>query len=274
MVLSQNFIKSTDLVKQLLSVSSITLDDVVVEIGPGKGIITSELLKLGTQVIAIEKDRNLFAFLNKKFLGVKNIKLVNQDFLLWNFPKVSFKIFSNIPFSITATIFEKILNNSNKPSEIYFIMQLEAAQKYLLSDNFNNQDAILLSPFYNLEILGDIDRTAFTPKPQVDVVFTKFILKTKPLLESFNYPQYRDFIIYGFNQWKPNIFEIYKKIFSCIQFKKINHQLNVNNLKPSELRIDQWLELFEIYTKLVSTDKKRLISDFKKVYRSKIRNKN
>ena len=270
MNLSQNFIKSPQLVRQLLSASSINQNDTVVEIGPGKGIITQELINTTAQVVAIEKDRDLVPFLQDKFFGITNLKLINQDFLSWNFPTNPFKIFSNIPFSITAPILNKIFKSKNKPTEIYFILQLEAAQKFSLSSNFNNQDAILLAPFYSLKILGNIDRTAFTPKPQVDIVFVKFILKNKFEIDEINYQQFRDFIIYGFNQWKANIFEIYKKIFSYSQFKKINHQLKINSLKPTQLNFSQWLSLFDIYQKFVPDTKKRLVAGFEKTYSKKI----
>ena len=271
MVFSQNFIKSSVLVKELVSVSLINKSDSVIEIGPGKGIITQELLSRVSKVIAVEKDRQLFCFLKNKFVNQKNLQIINQDFLTWSLPNLKCKIFSNIPFSITAEIITKILKSPYKPSEMYLIMQLEAANKYLISEKSNNQDAILLCPFYDIEIIGDIDRSAFTPKPQVDIVFVQFILKKSFLVEIKEYQQFRDFVIYGFNQWKPNIFETYKKIFSYEQYKKINHQLKINSLKPTQLNINQWLELFAIYQKFVSIDKKRIIFGFEKTYQSKIR---
>lgn len=273
MPFSQNFIKSSVLVKQLLSVSSIDSNDLVVEIGPGQGIITQELLNIAREVIAVEKDRDLIQDLRNDFDQYQNLKIVQENFLDWSLPQKPFKIFSNIPFSITADIIDKLLKSSTKATEIYFIMQLEAAEKYLLGNNSNTQNSILLAPFYDFEIIGNIDRTSFTPKPQVDIVFVKFILKKDFLFDSSLYQQFRDFVIFGFNQWKANIFEIYKKIFSYDQFKKINHQLKINNLKPSQLNFDEWLKLFETYTKFVSLDKKRLISGFEKIYLKKIRSK-
>jgi len=154
---------------------------------------------------------------------------------------------------------------------MYLILQQEAAEKFSLFDDINNQDAILAAPFFAVEILGDIDRTAFTPKPQVNIVFAKFTLLNKPLIDLPHYQQFRDFIIFGFNQWKPNIFEIYKKIFSYDQFKKINHQLKVNSLKPTQLNLNQWLGLFSIYQKFVPDAKKRFISGFEKIYLSHIK---
>ena len=269
MFLSQNFIKSPELVKQLISASSLQTTDLVVEIGSGKGTITQELVKIVNRVISVEKDHQLVDYLQNKFPKSSNLQIINQDFLTWSLPKSPYKIFSNIPFSITADILTKILKSLYKPSEIYLIMQKEAADKYCPSDSFNNQDAILLHPFYDIEILGDIDRTAFTPKPQVNIVFAKFILKKNILINIEDYQQFRDFIIYGFNQWKPNIFEIYKKIFSYEQFKKINHQLKINSFKPSQLSVNQWFDFFKIYQKFVSPQKQRLVTSFEKTYLSK-----
>ncbi|MPM71328.1 rRNA adenine N-6-methyltransferase [bioreactor metagenome] len=271
MVLSQNFIKSSLLVKQLLSISSLGKDDLVVEIGPGGGIITQELISSCGQIVAIEKDRNLIRDLENKFYQATNLQIINQDFLTWTLPKAPFKIFSNIPFSITAEIVDKILKSNNRPEEIYFITQLEAAKKYILTNDFNTQNSILLSVFYEAEILGDIDRSSFTPKPQVDIAFIKFTLKQKSLIDPKIYSQFRDFVIFGFNQWKPNIFEIYKKIFSYDQFKKINHQLKINYLKPSQLNLDQWLKLFDVYTRFVSEIRKNQIIGFEKKYLNNIR---
>lgn len=266
---SQNFIKSPQLVSQLLNSSDLKQNDTVIEIGPGKGIITQKLLDKGIKVVAIEKDRNLVSDLRLRFSLYSNFTLINDDFLDWSLPKTSFKIFSNIPFSITAPIINKVLKSVNKPTEMYLILQQEAAQKFSLSNSFNNQDSILVAPFYDLDILGDIDRTAFMPKPQVNIVFAKFTLHSKELINFSDYSKFRDFVIFGFHQWKANIFEIYKKIFSYDQLKKINHQLKVNSLKPTQLNFDQWLSLFSIYQKYVPDTKKRLILGSEKKYLSR-----
>ncbi len=271
MNLSQNFIKSPQLVSQLISCSDLNKGETIIEIGPGKGIITQKLLDIGCQVIAVEKDFHLISTLQHQFSSNSNFTLINQDFLNYSLPKTPFKIFSNIPFSITTSIITKILKSNNQPSQMYLILQQEAADKFCLFSNFNNQDAILLAPFYSIEILGDVDRTAFIPKPQVNIVFAKFTLKSKPEINQINYQQFRDFVIFGFNQWKPNIFEVYKKIFSYEQFKKINRQLKINSLKPTQLNYHQWLDLFDIYQKFVPDNKKRLIAGFEKYYLSHIK---
>ncbi|HPT65830.1 MAG TPA: 23S ribosomal RNA methyltransferase Erm [Candidatus Woesebacteria bacterium] len=270
MSLSQNFIKDPFVVKELLNVSSINSSDLVIEIGPGRGIITKQLISRASEVIAIEKDNELYQGLLEKFSQENNLKLINKDFLYWNLPARPYKVFSNIPFNITADIIDKLIKSKNRPTEIYFILQTEAALKYV-GDEIETQSSILSKVFYDIEILGQIDRTAFTPKPQINISFIKFILKPDVQIDSQIYQSFRDFVIYGFNQWKSNIQESYKKIFSFNQFKNINKNLKINNLKPSQLTLNQWVKFFEIYQKFVTPFKKDLVDGFEKKYLSKIR---
>ncbi len=276
MLLSQNFIKDPFVVKELLNVSSINSNDLIIEIGPGRGIITKELINRAKEVIAIEKDLDLYQDLTQKFKEVPNLKIFNKDFLSWNLPDKPYKIFSNIPFNITAEIVDKFLKSINKPTEIYLILQTEAAEKYA-GGEIETQSSILAKIFYDIQIIGEIDRTAFTPNPQIKISFIKFVKKLPCQgelpegLRGFDYPQFRDFIIYGFNQWKTDIFNAYKKVFSYQQFKFINKDLKINHLKPSQLKLDQWLKFFDIYQNFVPISKKDLVDGFEKKYLNRIR---
>jgi len=270
MLLSQNFIKDPFVVKELLNASSINSSDLVIEIGPGRGIITKQLISRAKEVIAIEKDVDLYQELLEKLGQDPKLKLINKDFLSWNLPNKPYKIFSNIPFGITAEIIDKLLKSENRPTEIYFILQTEAAEKYLGGD-IETQSSILAKVFYDIEILGQIDRTAFTPKPQINISFIRFILKDGDQIDLDIYQQFRDFVIFGFNQWKTDIFSSYKKVFSYEQFKNINKKLKINQLKPSQLNLGQWIDFFEIYQKFVPTTKKDLVDGFEKKYLNRIR---
>ena len=97
-ILSQNFLHNHKFVKFLVRQSSIGEKDLVLEIGPGRGIITNELLQIASQVIAIEKDTSLV------FKSHPRLNLIYGDFLEFTPPTHNYKVFSNIPFSITAEI--------------------------------------------------------------------------------------------------------------------------------------------------------------------------
>ena len=271
MTLSQNFIKSNFLVSQLIEYSSLNKNDLVVEIGPGRGIITKGLVKTVKEVIVIEKDKLLYQKLVEEFGNINNLKIINKDFLYWYLPNKPYKVFSNIPFNITADIIDKLLKAENKPLEIYLVIQTEAAEKYIGDIGLETQNSILAKIFYDVEIVGDLDRTAFTPKPQINISFIKFVLKPDVNIDPNIYQQFRDFVIFGFNQWKSDIFNAYKKVFSYQQFKIINKNLKINQLKPSQLNLNQWEDFFDIFQKFVPSIKKDLVLGFENKYLKKIR---
>ena len=107
--LAQNFLTKSHLAASLLDESSICSEDIVYEIGPGAGKITKELQKRTKKVIAIEKDRNLYVALTKKFALHNNVILHNTDFLEFKVTESKYKVFANIPFNITSAIMRKLL---------------------------------------------------------------------------------------------------------------------------------------------------------------------
>ena len=80
---------------------------------------------------------------------------------------------------------------------------------------------------------------------------------------------YKDFVVYGYNQWKPTLLEAFHCIFTRKQLDVITQNLNLNGLKPSELTLDQWIKIFEVFIKLTSQDKKDLIKGAEKKLRLK-----
>src|SRR3989344_6337013 len=125
--LSQNFLWNRELVNQLIRASSIAKHDSVLEIGPGTGIITHSLLATARQVIAVEADYRLHHDLTVRFSHTPNLRLIHGDILNFNLPHQPYKVFSNIPFSITGEIIRKLLLAPHPPSDSYLILQSEAA---------------------------------------------------------------------------------------------------------------------------------------------------
>ncbi len=178
--LSQNFLVNRELIKQLIRSSSISSSDTVLEIGSGRGIITRELLKITSHVIPIEKDPKLTKH--------------PQDFLTFPLPQKPYKIFSNIPFSITGAIVRKLLQAPNPPSDCYLIMQAEAAAKFLIHPKANTLAAILYYPFWDIRTVHRFARTDFAPVPAVDSV----LLRLTPRSLIPNKSVYQDFVAHQF----------------------------------------------------------------------------
>src|SRR6266480_4484221 len=104
---SQNFLRSMSLVRKLIRSSSLTSDDIVLDVGAGKGIITSELARRVKRVEAIEKDIALCEVLDERFRTCQNVVVHCADFLDFELPAAPYKVFANIPFTSTTRIIKK-----------------------------------------------------------------------------------------------------------------------------------------------------------------------
>jgi 23S rRNA (adenine-N6)-dimethyltransferase len=247
--LSQNFIKYRRVVDELVDASNLTREDIVLEIGAGKGIITEALRKKVKEVIAIEKDPNL----------AEESKAVCQDFLNFTLPVKPYKIFSNIPFSITSEIMAKILQSEQLPETMYLIMQREVANKFE-GKPFETQSSILTKPWYEIETLGEIDRTSFTLKPQIRIVFVIFKLREKAYIKNEDKKDFRAFVTYGFSQWQPTVLKAFKKVLTYPQLMSIKKMLKIGEESPGELSFDKWLLLFKTYQRIASEKQRNVIS--------------
>ena len=256
---SQNFISRKSLVNELLEISKIGSNDTVLEIGAGKGAITSQLVKRAGFVIAVEQDKRLSEHL-RKINGGENLKIINRDFRDLKLPEKPFKVFSNIPFDITTEIIGKLTSGSSRAAEIYLIMQEEAAERFAgMPYRRNSQNSILLATEFHIKIIRKISRDFFRPKPNVNIVFAEFSRLEKPLIPRNDKADFRSFVIYGFNRCSPGVLDAFKKIFSYNQIRLIKKSQNIQNLKPSDLSVNQWIMLFDIYKDHVSEDKKAII---------------
>jgi len=262
LIYSQNFLKNKKLVEKIINQSNIGLQDVVYEIGPGKGIITEYLAKRCTKVIGIEKDEKLYKRLFQKFKDNGKIKIRYGDFLSYNLPRnEKYKIFSNIPFNLTADIIAKLTLAINPPEDIYLIIQDEAARKFAgLPYGKERQYSLLLKPWFELKILHHFEQTDFYPIPQVKIVLLQVKKRKNSLVKKEKNQIYRDFIIYGFNQWKLNLKDALKKIFTYEQLKRLSKDLGFNlSATPTDLNFEQWLGLFDYFIIGVEDNKKTLV---------------
>lgn len=246
---SQNFLRKAELVQDLIKKSSLNKEDIVIEIGSGKGIITKELASICCEVIAIEADPLLARALKESFKTVLNVKIFRDNFLTYNLPKVPYKIFSNIPFNITADIIKKICDAINPPQDSYLILQTEAAKKYAGSPyGKETLFSILHKPLFRFEIIHHFKKSDFNPVPQVNSVLLRIERLSRPLIETKQLPLFRDFVSYGFTSNKPTLKKGYKNVFGHVQFLKLADELGFSpDAKPTDLNFEQWLGIFKYF---------------------------
>ncbi len=260
--ISQNFLHNTDTVKKIISLSNIEADDLVYEIGPGKGIITKELANACKSVTAIEFDKGLAQKLKATLKENKKIDIIEGDFLKYGLPVAQqYKIFSNIPFNITAEIIQKITNCVNPPTDSYLIVQQEPAIKYAGApygrETFRS---LLLKPLFQLSIMHSFSKTDFHPIPNANIVLLHIALKKEIMYDMESYKKYKDFIAYSFMRNAENIKSCFKDVFSYEQIKRLGREhefdmkANINQLFDT-----QWMSLFDFFFKSVVRQKQEII---------------
>src|SRR5260221_901625 len=192
--LSQHFLWNRRLVDQLVRASSISSGDLVLEIGPGRGILTQALLQAAKQVIAVELDENLCAALRRSLGHHRNLMLVAGDCLTLALPREPYKVFANIPYNITGDIVRKLLQSDDPPSDCYLLMQTEASAKFLPNDRHNSLAALLYYPWWEMRVSHHFQRADFVPPPRVDTVLLQITRRSTPLLSPRQQALYQDYL--------------------------------------------------------------------------------
>lgn len=241
---SQNFLTSTKTIKGLVGRTSLCRDDHVIEIGPGKGHITRVLSETCGQVTAVEIDAAMCSKTSKRMADVTNLNLVNQDFLTWRLPSHgAYKVFSNIPFCITTPIIRKIAESANPPEETWLVMEKASASRFAGVPR-ESLRSLLLKPDYEVEIICQLRRDDFHPRPSVDVALFHMHRKAEPDISSKHRRSYQRFVTDGMT----DAAGLLRRVFTKKQLSAALRQAGMRRLPASgEIRYVQWLCLFRDY---------------------------
>jgi len=174
---SQNFLTSGRVIRRIVSLANLNESDHVVEIGPGKGHITRELLARCGRVTAVELDPKLCGALRQKLSGAPGLRLVQGDFLANPLPRGPYKVFANIPFGRTTDILRKLTQGPRPPAEMWLVIEKGAAKRFL-GRPFESLASLSLKPWFEGEILYHFRREDFHPMPAADAVLLH--LKRRP----------------------------------------------------------------------------------------------
>ncbi len=161
----------------------VTSYDVVLEVGPGLGTLTSVLLARASAVLAVEYDEELARKLPGQFPG-KNLEVVRADFLNFDLTKLSpgYKVVANIPYYITAKIIQKLIRAENRPAEIALLVQREVAEKLCANAGELTPLAIEIQIDYDVHLGIRVPKMYFTPPPKVDSRVLVMKSRKEPLI--------------------------------------------------------------------------------------------
>jgi 16S rRNA (adenine1518-N6/adenine1519-N6)-dimethyltransferase len=172
--LGQNFLKSEIALRKIIEAGEIKKYDVILEIGPGRGVLTEKLLAHTESVIAVEKDRELFQLLREKFaeqIKSRSLVLVHDDILKFeieNYKIKKYKIIANIPYNITGAILKKFLTAHCQPESMILMVQHDVAKRILARDGKESILSISVKAYGEPKMITKVEARYFSPQPKVD----------------------------------------------------------------------------------------------------------
>ncbi|MBI4708440.1 MAG: ribosomal RNA small subunit methyltransferase A [Candidatus Omnitrophica bacterium] len=254
--LGQNFLIDKNVLQKICNACNIVSSDIVVEIGPGRGELTSLLVQIPKKIYAIEKDLDLIQGLKDRFAENNNLEIINQDILkvelkdIYQTHKKKIKLIGNIPYNISSPIIEYLINNRDFIDNAFFTVQKEFAQRLTASSGSKLYGSLsCFAQYYsNPKIIFGISRNCFRPVPKVDSSFIRIDIKNELPLDKTSEKKFFEITRASFNQRRKTLRNSLSKFISqdiLDDFFKISG-LDINT-RPEKMLIKDFLTL----TKLV-----------------------
>lgn len=169
--LGQNFLLDEEVIEQMLQVARVGKNDTVLEIGPGLGFLTQELVAKAHRVVVIEKDEGLKGFLTETFKAFKNLEIIFGDFLRIDLEGLNlkkYKVVANLPYYITAPIINKLVGGQNRPESLTMLVQKEVGENLTRNTGVSNLLDLAVKLNGRGEFVALVPAKSFYPKPKVD----------------------------------------------------------------------------------------------------------
>lgn len=194
--LGQNFLIDDCVIEKIIESSNIEKEDLIIEIGPGLGVLTERLLKKSNNVVVIEIDKKMIEILQNRFCLNRNLEIINNDVLKVDLEKLiknkkeqtninKVKIVANLPYYISTPIIMKLLENRLEISEIIVMVQKEVAQRLGAETRTREAGAITYAVEYYAQAtpIIDVPKESFIPSPKVESQVIKLEVRQNPKIE-------------------------------------------------------------------------------------------
>ena len=259
----QHWLTNQNVLKEIIKIAELSKKDCILEIGPGRGALTSKLLELDIlKLHAVELDRDLIHFLNERFLGIEKFSLQQEDILNIDLNSYDFKftkIIANIPYNITSPIIDKFVGRLGKVpvynlEKIVFLMQKDVADRIIAKEGDKEVGAIstrikLISKVYKI---CDVSPSSFSPPPKVYSSLVVFQPFHKNLRLNIDLEKYIDKILkVAFNGRRKKLKNTLSTLFTKEEFKNIEFISKVDfEKRPQDISIENWIRIAESCNKI------------------------
>lgn len=182
--LGQNFLVDEDVLRRIIEAAELSPADLVLEVGPGLGVLTQELAKRVAQVVAVEIDRGIAAALRKMLAEYPNVTIVNMDILEFDptqyFSDKPYKVVANLPYYITSPTLRHLFEAQNRPRAMVVMLQREVAERIVSRPGEMSLLSVSVQVYGKPKILAIVPPRAFYPPPKVESAILRVDVCERP----------------------------------------------------------------------------------------------
>ena len=264
-ILGQNFLIDKFVRSRIIKTSNINVNETIIEIGAGKGFLTSELIKNSSKVIALEIDKNLIERLKVKFEGNPNLNILSKDGRFYNVDEYSsmgeYKLIANLPYYAANPILINFLKRNNKPKLIVVMLQKEVALQITAAIGQMRMLSVIVQFYGKPSIVTHIKPKSFKPVPKVHSSLIAIKPYDKPVLKVDSETDFFKLVKLGFSTPRKRLANSIHhglNIPKSISLELLDKSKIDASKRPQELSIIEWGNLYKTYNELNSSENIKL----------------
>jgi len=257
--LGQSFLIDRGVLERIVEASRLTPEDIVLEVGPGTGLLTHRLAQVARAVVAVELDRKMFPILEETLRDCRNVHLVQGDILavdpvaeitkalgMAEASTLRYKVVANLPYYITSAVLRHLLAARVRPEQLLVMVQREVARRIVASPGELSLLAISVQAFGAPEIVGHVPARAFFPRPKVDSALLRVRVYEQPKVPPEVQERFFRLVHAGFSQKRKQLHNSLAHAL-CIPHESVLAALAEAGIapdrRPQTLSIEEWLRL-------------------------------
>jgi len=267
--LGQHFLVDEEVLELITSAAQLTPADVVMEIGPGLGVLTGELAKQAGWVIAVELDNKLAAILRQTLASFNNVAIINEDILgvdpeallqeqKENLPLVvnspfSYKVVANLPYYITSPVLRHFLEASVKPQIMVVMVQKEVAEEIVAKPGRMSLLSISVQLYGEPTIIGYVPARCFYPTPEVDSAILRITLYPQPAVEVADKESFFALVRAGFSASRKQMVNSLTQGLGVPKIEALSLLARasiVPQRRAETLTLEEWAHLWQVFTRV------------------------
>ncbi len=247
--LSQNHLADGLILERIIEVADVRPGEQVVEVGPGVGILTAQLLAAGARVTAVELDARLAEHLRLRFEDQPRLRLVEDDFLDVPVEEVAdgpWALVANVPYHITSPILHHVLGADPRPTRFVMMVQKEVAERIASPPGGMSYLSVFVQYHAEVEVAFTVPAAAFEPAPEVDSAILSGVTRERRLGEEDEDELWR-LVQAGFRERRKMIHNVLARQLPGLDRERVDAALAACGIapdrRPQTLSVDEWLAL-------------------------------